>query len=158
MSILTLNNLSSFMNSIISKASDNLKSIINLQSEPNGIFDYVQLVENIGDLTFETARQLFEETIEEMDTVFRYSQHRVHQFYENSTLLYHLFLTRTIPAACSGVGTLPILRDILSRSWLVALLPMPGYSFSVGHSIFKVLFTDELSQVYTFLFACSVCP
>ena len=69
------------MNSIISEASDNLKNIINLQSELNGIFDYVQLVENIGDLTFETARQLFEETIEEMDTVFRYSQHLVHQFY-----------------------------------------------------------------------------
>ena len=63
-----------------------------------------------------------------------------------------------IPAACSGVGTHPILRDILSRSWLVALLPMPGYSFSDGHSIFKVLFTDELSQVYTFLITCAVCP
>ena len=33
---------------------------------------------------------------------------------------------------------------ILSRSWLVAVLPLPGYSFSDGHSIFKVLFTDEL--------------
>ena len=41
---------------------------------------------------------------------------------------------------------------------LFALLPMPGYSFSDGHSIFKVLFTDELSQVYTFLIACAVCP
>ena len=69
------------MNSIISKASKNLKYIINPQSEFNGIFDYVQMVENISDLTFETTRQLFEETIEEMDTVFRYSQHRVHQFY-----------------------------------------------------------------------------
>ena len=41
---------------------------------------------------------------------------------------------------------------------LFALLPMPGYSFSDGHSIFKVLFTDELSQVYTFLIACAICP
>ena len=35
-------------------------------------------------------------------------------------------------------------HTILSRSWLVAVLPLPGYSFSDGHSIFKVLFTDEL--------------
>ena len=34
-----------------------------------------------------------------------------------------------IPAACSGVGTLPILRDILSRSWIVAVLPMPDIPF-----------------------------
>ena len=81
MSILSQNNLSSFMNSIISIASENLKNIINPQSEFKGIFDYVQLIENISDLTFETARQLFEETIKEMDTVFRYSQYRVHQFY-----------------------------------------------------------------------------
>ena len=63
-----------------------------------------------------------------------------------------------IPAACSGVGTLPIFRDILSRSWLVALLPMPGYSFSDGHSFFKVRLIDELSQVYTFLTVCAVYP
>ena len=44
------------------------------------------------------------------------------------------------------------------QKWLVALLPLSGYSFSDGHSIFKVLFTDELSQVYTFLTACAVCP
>lgn len=81
MSILTQNNLTSFMNSIISIASDNLKNIINPKSEFNGIFDYVQLVENISDLTFETALQLFEKTIGEMDTVFRYSQHLVYQFY-----------------------------------------------------------------------------
>lgn len=65
MSILTQNNLTSFMNSINSKATDNLKNIINPQSEFNGIFDYVQLVENISELAFETARQIFEETIEE---------------------------------------------------------------------------------------------
>ena len=40
---------------------------------------------------------------------------------------------------------LPGLRDILSRSWLVAVLPLPGYSFSDGHPVFKVLFTDELT-------------
>ena len=31
-----------------------------------------------------------------------------------------------------------------SPKWLVAVLPLPGYSFSDGHSFFKVLFTDEL--------------
>ena len=49
-----------------------------------------------------------------------------------------------IPAACSGVGTLPALRDKLSRSWLFAVLPQPGYSFSDGHSVFKVRHIDEL--------------
>lgn len=67
MSIQTQNNLSSFMNSIIKKTSESLRSITNPQSEYNGIFDYVQLVENISELTFETARTLFEETVEEMD-------------------------------------------------------------------------------------------
>ena len=42
--------------------------------------------------------------------------------------------------------------------WLVAALPQPGYSFSDGHSVFNVLFIDELSQVYTFLTACAVYP
>ena len=42
--------------------------------------------------------------------------------------------------------------------WLVAVLPLPGYSFSDGHSVFNVLFIDELSQVYTFLTACAVYP
>ena len=41
---------------------------------------------------------------------------------------------------------------------LLAVLPQPGYSFSDGHSVFKVLSIDELSQVYTFLIACAVCP
>lgn len=81
MSILTQNNLSSFMNSIIDKTADSLRNITNPQSEYRGIFDYVQLIENISELTFETARTLFEETVEEMDNQFRYSQHRVHQFY-----------------------------------------------------------------------------
>ena len=42
--------------------------------------------------------------------------------------------------------------------WLVAVLPLPGYSFSDGHSFFKVQLIDELPQVYTFLTACAVCP
>ena len=42
--------------------------------------------------------------------------------------------------------------------WLVAVLPLPGYSFSDGHSVFNVLFIDELTQVYTFLTACAVYP
>ena len=58
-----------------------------------------------------------------------------------------------IPAACSGVGTLPAASGHLSRSdlWtkcpevrLLAMLPLPGYSFSDGHSVFKVRLTDEL--------------
>ncbi|MDB7899671.1 hypothetical protein ABHB47_24485, partial [Flavonifractor plautii] len=32
----------------------------------------------------------------------------------------------------------------VSRSWLVAVLPLPGYSFSDGHSFFKVQLIDEL--------------
>ena len=42
--------------------------------------------------------------------------------------------------------------------WLVAVLPLPGYSFSDGYSVFKVQLIDELPQVYTFLTACAVCP
>ena len=58
-----------------------------------------------------------------------------------------------IPAACSGVGTLPAASGHLSRSdlwtkcpevWLLAMLPRPGYSFSDGHSVFKVRLIDEL--------------
>ena len=58
-----------------------------------------------------------------------------------------------IPAACSGVGTLPAASGHLSRSdlWtkcpevrLLAVLPRPGYSFSDGHSFFKVQLIDEL--------------
>ena len=41
---------------------------------------------------------------------------------------------------------------------LLAVLPQPGYSFSDGHSVFKVLSIDELSQVYTFLNPCAVYP
>ena len=41
---------------------------------------------------------------------------------------------------------------------LLAVLPHPGYSFSDGHSVFKVLSIDELSQVYTFLTVCAVYP
>jgi hypothetical protein len=48
------------------------------------------------------------------------------------------------PKRISGVGTLPALRDKLSRSWLFAVLPQPGYSFSDGHSVFKVRLIDEL--------------
>lgn len=81
MSILTQNNLSAFMNSIISKTSTDFKSIFDSQSEFKGIVDYVQLVEGISELTFEIARTLFEHSVEEMDNAFRYSQYRVHQFY-----------------------------------------------------------------------------
>jgi hypothetical protein len=57
-----------------------------------------------------------------------------------------------IPAACSGVGTLPQLRAIVARSHLWTLCPevgflrasLAGYSFSDGHSVFKVLSIDEL--------------
>ncbi len=81
MSILTKNNLSVLMNYIISKTTTNLKSIFGPQCEFKGIHDYVHLVESISELTFETARTLFEHSVEEMDSAFRYSQHRIHQFY-----------------------------------------------------------------------------
>ena len=42
--------------------------------------------------------------------------------------------------------------------WLVAVLPLPGYSFSDGYSFFKVQLIDELPQVYTFSTACAVYP
>ena len=42
--------------------------------------------------------------------------------------------------------------------WLVAVLPLPGYSFSDSHSFFKVQLIDELPQVYTFSTACAVYP
>ena len=42
--------------------------------------------------------------------------------------------------------------------WLVAVLPLPGYSFSDGHSFFKVQLIDELPQVYTFSTVCAVYP
>ena len=70
---------------------------------------------------------------------------------------------RRVPALARS----PQLRDKLSRSdlWtkcpevrLLAVLPLPGYSFSDGHSVFKVLSIDELSQVYTFLTVCAVYP
>ena len=32
--------------------------------------------------------------------------------------------------------------------WLVAVLPLPGYSFSDGHSVFKVLFRTFVNPVY----------
>jgi len=35
---------------------------------------------------------------------------------------------------------------------------LPGYSFSDGHSFFKVQLIDELPQVYTFSTACAVYP
>jgi len=49
-----------------------------------------------------------------------------------------------IPAACSGVDTLPITSGHFVPMWLLAVLPQPGYSFSDGHSVFKVLSIDEL--------------
>ena len=39
---------------------------------------------------------------------------------------------------------LALLLDKVSRSWLLAVLPLPGYSFSDGHLVFKVLSIDEL--------------
>ena len=68
------------------------------------------------------------------------------------------FSPKRLPAACSGVGTLLTVSGHFVPKWLVTLLPPPGYSFSDGHSFFKVLFTGELSQVYIFLTACAVCP
>ena len=70
---------------------------------------------------------------------------------------------RRVPALARS----PQLRDKLSRSdlWtkcpevrLLAVLPRPEYSFSDGHSVFKVLSIDELPQVYTFSTACAVYP
>lgn len=53
----------------------------------------------------------------------------------------------TVPAL--AVAALPADKAIrlFVLKWLVAALPMPGYSFSDGHSVFKVLFTDELSRL-----------
>ena len=58
-----------------------------------------------------------------------------------------------IPAACSGVGTLPAASgttcpEVTSGTKcpevrLLAVLPQPGYSFSDGHFVFKVLSIDE---------------
>lgn len=51
----------------------------------------------------------------------------------------------TVPAL--AVAALPADKAVcfFVPKWLVAALPMPGYSFSDGHSVFKALFTDELS-------------
>jgi len=52
-----------------------------------------------------------------------------------------------IPAAYSGVGTLPATSGhfgAVAEVRLLAVLPQPGYSFSDGHSVFKVLSIDEL--------------
>ncbi len=52
----------------------------------------------------------------------------------------------TVPAL--AVAALPADKAVrlFILKWLAAALPMPGYSFSDGHSVFKVLFTDELSR------------
>lgn len=81
MSILTQNKLTEFFNSIITKVSKNLTDITYPHGSVNGIFDYVNMIECISEVTYEAARVLLEETIEEMDYKFRYSQHRVNQFY-----------------------------------------------------------------------------
>ncbi len=47
---------------------------------------------------------------------------------------------RRVPALARS----PQLRDILSEVRLLAVLPLPGYSFSDGHSVFKVQLIDEL--------------
>ncbi len=73
--------MSELFNSIITKVSNNLSELIFLQGYANGIFDYVNLIESISKVTYEAARILLEETIQEMDHRFRYCQHRVHQFY-----------------------------------------------------------------------------
>ncbi|MBS5144361.1 MAG: hypothetical protein KHY89_02425 [Butyricicoccus pullicaecorum] len=49
-----------------------------------------------------------------------------------------------ISAACSSVGTLPVTSGHFVPKWLLAVLPLPGYSFSDGHSFFKVQLIDEL--------------
>lgn len=81
MSILTQNIMSELFNSIITKVSNNLSELTYPQGTINGVFDYVNVIESISEITYESARVLFESTIEEMDHKFRYSQYRVHQFY-----------------------------------------------------------------------------
>ena len=50
-----------------------------------------------------------------------------------------------IPAACSGVGMLPRnFGTFCPEVRPLAVLPQPGYSFSDGHSVFKVPSIDEL--------------
>ncbi|QIK57059.1 hypothetical protein G7059_03955 [Erysipelothrix sp. HDW6A] len=81
MSILTQNKMSELFNLIIAKVSNNLSELTYPQGSVNGVFDYVNVIENISEVTYEAARVLLESTIEEMDYKFRYSQHRVNQFY-----------------------------------------------------------------------------
>jgi hypothetical protein len=54
------------------------------------------------------------------------------------------FFVAVLPERISGVGTLPAASGHFVPKWLVAVLPLPGYSFSDGHSFFKVLSIDEL--------------
>ena len=54
------------------------------------------------------------------------------------------FFVAVLPERISGVGTLPAASGHFVPKWLVAVLPLPGYSFSDGHSFFKVQLIDEL--------------
>ena len=49
-----------------------------------------------------------------------------------------------IPAACSNIGTLPGLRDILSRSGSLRCFPCRGIPFRTVIHVFKVQLIDEL--------------
>ena len=53
------------------------------------------------------------------------------------------FSVAVLPERISGVGTLPDFGTFVPK-WLVAVLPLPRYSFSDGHSFFKVQLIDEL--------------
>ena len=52
----------------------------------------------------------------------------------------------------------PFLRRIPALVRCLRHFSCRSYPFSDGHSVFKVLSIDELSQVYTFLTACAVYP
>ena len=81
MSILTQKAFPLFMQSVFSATTEKIINIMSPQSVFNGVIDYVSLVEDISQLTYETARAIFESSIEEMDLLFRNSPNRVQQFY-----------------------------------------------------------------------------
>lgn len=81
MSILTQKTFTLFMQSVFSTTTEKIKNIISPKSVFNGVLDYVSLVEDISQLTYETARTIFESSVEEMDSLFRNSPNRVQQFY-----------------------------------------------------------------------------
>lgn len=81
MSILTQKAFPLFMQFVFSATTEKIRNIMSPQSVFNGVIDYISLVENISQLTYETARNVFESSVEEMDSLFRNSPNRVQQFY-----------------------------------------------------------------------------